>query len=159
MHVELCGDTPLSDPQIIDEFIGYYLKYKKNVDFVSSASKTTYPPGFEVTLYPGKVLLEVDQIVENEDPMREHVGYNIIRFPDRFRCQILEAPPWLMEPETYLEVDTHEDLTLLRNIVGYFVSKNQEHFGLSAVLEFLRDHPDLTQINKYVERRWKTLYS
>ena len=27
LHLEFCGDTPLSDPQIIDEFIGYYLLF------------------------------------------------------------------------------------------------------------------------------------
>ena len=24
IHIELCGDSPLTDPQIIDEFVGFY---------------------------------------------------------------------------------------------------------------------------------------
>ena len=30
LHIEFCGDSPLPDPQLIDEFIGYYLKNQDN---------------------------------------------------------------------------------------------------------------------------------
>ena len=159
LHVELCGDTPLIDPQIIDEFVGYYIKNKKNLDFLSSAPKTTYPPGFEVTVYPKQILLEVDNLIGRNDPMREHVGYNITRFPERFRLHILEAPEWLTAPEIYLEVDTSEDLDLIRKIVGNFKSRKQEHFGLSEILNFLKDYPSLAKKNADIKRRWKSLYS
>ena len=35
VHVECFGDSPLTDPHIVDEIIGYYLKYQANIDFVS----------------------------------------------------------------------------------------------------------------------------
>jgi len=157
VHVECYGDSPLIDPQLIDEFIGYYLKFKDEADYFSSALKTTYPPGFEVTVYSGQILVEVDQMVADDDPMREHVGYNITRFPDKFRMQPLEAPPWFAAPDTYLEVDTPEDMTLLRALVGHFVARGQEHFGLGEILTMLRSNPDLAKGNLDVERRWKAL--
>ena len=157
VHVECYGDSPLIDPQLIDEFIGYYLKFKDDADYFSSALKTTYPPGFEVTVYSGRILVEVDQIVADDDPMREHVGYNITRFPDKYRLHSLEAPAWFAAPETYLEVDTPEDMTLLRALIGLFVSRGQEHFGLGEILTMLRNNPDLAKGNIEVERRWKAL--
>jgi spore coat polysaccharide biosynthesis protein SpsF (cytidylyltransferase family) len=91
--------------------------------------------------------------------LREHVGYNITRFPKLFRTHILEAPERFSSPETYIEVDTVDDLNLIRQIVGYFLAVGKEHFGLAEILTFLKNHPELTEINKNVQRRWKTLYS
>jgi spore coat polysaccharide biosynthesis protein SpsF len=157
LHVECYGDSPLIDPQIVDEFIGFYLKWHPKFDYLSSALKTTYPPGFEVTLYDGGVLLETDDLVTLEDPMREHAGYNISRFPEKFLQYSMEAQAWYHHPNIYLEVDTLEDLEFIRNVVGYFVNRGQSHFSLAEILTMLGDNPDLTKGNETVERRWKAL--
>ena len=157
LHIECYGDSPLIDPQIIDEYIGYYLKYKNEADYFSSALETTYPPGLEVTLYPARILIELEQQLDSNDPAREHVGYNITRFPKLYRQQPLTAPSWFFEPDIYLEVDTAEDLAMLRAVVGHFVGKGREHFGLGEILSFLREEPELTKLNNSVERRWKEL--
>jgi spore coat polysaccharide biosynthesis protein SpsF len=157
VHVEFCGDSPLTDPQIIDEFVGYYLKYQHSYDYVSSAIKTTYPPGQEVIVYRGGVLSELDQSLSTDDPMREHVGYNITRFPDRYRLASLEAPDWFYEPEAYLEVDTLTDLEMMRKLISHFAEQGVEHFTLSQILELLRKQPEIMQLNSTEERRWKSL--
>jgi spore coat polysaccharide biosynthesis protein SpsF len=157
LHVECHGDSPLVDAQIIDEFIGFYLKNKNTVDFCSSTLKTTYPPGLEVTVYPAIILIEVDNLVAVNDPMREHVGYNISRFPNRYRLHSLEAPFPLHAPETYLEVDTPEDLDVVRSIFGHFVSQDNCNFGLNEILFFLRKNPDYVKHNRSIERKWKRL--
>jgi spore coat polysaccharide biosynthesis protein SpsF len=157
LHVECYGDSPLIDPQIIDEFIGFYLKYSHTADYFSSALQTTYPPGLEVTVYPARILIEVNQLISSDDPMREHVGYNITRFPDLYKQCPLLAPCWFSNPETYLEVDTPEDLALLRNIVSHFSGLGQSHFSLGEILSMLRQFPHLVQGNLEVERRWKKL--
>lgn len=157
LHVECYGDSPLTDPQLIDEFIGYYLKYQDQVDFVSSTIKTTYPPGLEVVVYPGTVLDKLEQELPSNDPMREHVGYNITRFPDTFRLISMEAPPWFHQPDVYLEVDTAADFQVMQYVIGYFVEKGMEHFTLAQVLDMLRSNPKLTLLNSREERRWKTL--
>ena len=157
LHVECYGDSPLIDPQIIDEFIGYYLKHSDDADCFSSALETTYPPGLEVTLYDSKVLLEVDEMVHLTDSMREHVGYNVTRFPDKFRTYSFRAPPWFCYPDTFLEVDSPEDLDVLRNVVGCFVSLGKDHFTLSEILNLLLENKSLFEGNAHIERRWKAL--
>ena len=157
LHVECYGDSPLIDPQIIDEFIGYYLKHFDDADYFSSALETTYPPGLEVTLYDAKVLLQVDEMVSITDPMREHVGYNVTRFPKKFRTYSFKAPPWLYYPNTFLEVDTPEDLDVVRNVVSYFVSLGKDHFSLVEILNLLLENKALFEGNTHIERRWRTL--
>jgi spore coat polysaccharide biosynthesis protein SpsF len=157
IHVECHGDSPLIDSQIIDEFIGFYLKNKNTVDFCSSTLKTTYPPGFEVTVYPASILIDVDKLIAVDDPMREHVGYNITRFPNRYRLHSLAAPFPLHAPETYLEVDTLEDLDVVRSIFSHFASQDNYNFGLNEILCFLRENPGYVKHNCSIKREWKKL--
>ena len=104
-----------------------------------------------------KVLLEVDEMVHLTDPMREHVGYNVTRFPEKFRTYSFRAPPWFCYPDTFLEVDSPEDLDVLRNVVGYFVSLGKDHFTLSEILNLLLENKSLFEGNAHIERRWKAL--
>jgi len=157
VHVEFCGDSPIIDPQIIDEFIGYYLKHQNSFDYVSNSIKTTYPPGQEVSVYLGEVLIELDQTLSLDDSMREHAGYNITRFPDKYHIASLVAPECFYETEAYLEVDTLKDLEMMRKLVGYFLDKGINHFTLSQILEFLKKHPEIMQLNSKEDRRWKIL--
>jgi spore coat polysaccharide biosynthesis protein SpsF len=157
IHVEFCGDSPLIDPQIIDEFVGFYLKNQTTYDYVSNSMKTTYPPGQEIAVYRGGVLSEVDKTLSAEDPLREHVGYNITRFPDKYNLASLKAPKWYHQPEVYLEVDTENDLQMIRQLIGYFVEKGVDHFTLSQILDLLEKEPEIIQINNKEVRRWKEL--
>ena len=157
IHVEFCGDSPLTDPQLIDEFIGYYLKNQQTYDYVSNAMETTYPPGQEVVVYRGEVLVELDNELSSDDPMREHVGYNITRFPEKYHLASLKAPSWFHQPEAYLEVDTPNDLQMIKQLVGYFVDKGIEHFNLAQILDLLGKKPKIMYINNEEERRWKIL--
>jgi spore coat polysaccharide biosynthesis protein SpsF len=155
LHIEFCGDSPLPDPQLIDEFIGYYLKNQDNFDYVSSSMETTYPPGQEITIYRGSTLIELNEVLERDDVLREHVGYNITRFPEQYRLASIKAPEWYYQPEAYLEVDTPKDLEMMRKLVGYFIEKGIEHFTLAQILDLLRYQPELIDINGNEDRRWK----
>ena len=155
-HVEFYGDSPLPDSQIIDEIIGLFLKFKDQADYFSSSIKTTYPPGLEVSVYSSKILLEVNKLIEKNDPLREHVGYNITRFPDKFKQFSIAAPQWFHYPDIYLEVDTKSDLNLIRKIYEYFIIRNIESFQLKDILDFLKMYPDLIEINNKENRRWKS---
>ena len=157
LHVEFYGDSPLPDPQIIDEFIGYYLKHQPKFDYVSSAMETTYPPGQEIVLYKGDVLTELDESLGGDDPLREHVAYNITRFPEKYNLASLTAPTWYHHPETYLQVDTTNDLSMMRKLIRHFVEQGVEYFTLAQILDFLETHPEIIAINNSEERRWKEL--
>ena len=158
LHVECFGDSPLTDPQIVDEFVGYFLRYQNNIDFVSNTLKPTYPSGFEINVYYGEILCVLDQELPEHDPMREHGGYNITRFPKRFRLVSMEAPPYFNRPEISLEVDTDVDLELIKKVVTYFAEQQLDHFSLSQILDLLKKKPQWAKLNSHVVRRWKVLH-
>lgn len=155
IHVECFGDSPFTDPQIIDEFVGYYLKNKDEIDYVSNSIKTTYPPGSEVVVYGGRVLLKANSIVPREDPLREHVSIHIHKHPEIFRCMNLTAPIHLNHPDLYMEVDTPEDFIVVKAIIEHFNNIGKHNYSLSEIIDFMLNNPDLVKKNQDVERRWK----
>jgi spore coat polysaccharide biosynthesis protein SpsF len=155
IHVELFGDSPLTDPHLIDEVVGFYLKYHKNYDFVSNHLKTTYPPGQEVLVYKGEALIQVEAKVKINDPLREHVSLHITNNRSDFRILNLEAPKHYYFPNIFLEVDTEEDFDFISQIISYFFNRGIKHFSLAQILEFLSSNPDLARSNVNVVRRWK----
>jgi spore coat polysaccharide biosynthesis protein SpsF len=157
VHVEFCGDSPLIDFQIVDEFIDYFLKHIANLDYVSNTLKTTYPPGQEVAVYSGQALVKLDNDLDINDPLREHVGFNITRFSERFRIHSLEAPAKFNYPDIYLEVDTENDLELIQLIFKYFLDSSINYFSLSEIIELLLSHPEWVELNNKEHRRWKGL--
>ncbi len=154
-HAEFYGDSPLPDPQIIDEIIGFYFKNFDTDNYVSNAIKTTYPPGLEVSIYSSHILKNVNNLVAIDDPLREHVGFNITRFPELYNQISIEAPRRFNFPEIYLEVDTNKDLILIQKIFSYFKSIGFETFGTAQIIEFLQNNPELIKINNEENRRWK----
>tara|TARA_B110000967_G_scaffold208965_1_gene263065 strand:- start:2395 stop:3156 length:762 start_codon:yes stop_codon:yes gene_type:complete len=155
IHVECFGDSPLTDPHIVDEVIGYYLKHEYEIDFVSNSLVTSYPPGQEVLVYRAESLIKANKIIEKDDPLREHVSIHLTQYPEKYRLKNLEAPPYYYYPEIYLEVDTEEDFELINVIFKYFDDKQLEHFSLSEIIEFLSQNNNLIKINNKVHRRWK----
>ena len=155
IHVECFGDSPLTDPRMIDEFIGYLLKHQNSVDFVSNSLKTTYPPGSEVIVYKGAALIKANGLVEKTDPLREHVSLHIYRRTDVFSVVNLEAPPYLYYPDLYMEVDTLEDFQVMTFIIKNMMDHGHFMFSIDQVVSLLLDNPDISSINHKVSRRWK----
>ncbi len=155
IHVEFFGDSPLSDAHIVDEFIGYFLKNINKIDFLSNSLKTTYPPGQEVVIYKGDILIKANEMVDADDPLREHVSLHIYKKPQHFKIKNLDAPNHYNYPDIFLEIDTEEDFKLIEIIINNFFNKNQYYFSLSQILDFLNKNSDLKKINNDVHRRWK----
>lgn len=154
LHVELAGDSPLSDPQIIDEAVGVWLKEPGRYDYVSNCMRVTYPSGMEAHVYPAAALIEAESRVAADDPLREHVDIHLSRDPARRRLN-LAAPPHFHRPDIYVEVDTAVDFAMMTELVGHFFDRGVEHFGLGQILDFLDSRPDLAALNRQEERRWR----
>ena len=155
VHVEFFGDSPLIDPHIIDEVIGYYFKYKDNYDFVTNSLKITYPPGQEVSVYRGECLVEANEFTPLNDPLREHVNIHITKYPDKFKIKNLEAPRYYHYPNIYLEVDTPEDFEMISTIINHFVNIGNINFTLAQILNYLSINNSLAETNNKVIRKWK----
>jgi len=152
IHAEFQGDNPLPDPEVVDFVIGFFLEHPE-LDYVTNALKTTYPPGQEVSVYRAATLADAEKHAI-DSPFREHVGIHIYQHPDRYRLHNIEAPDKFRRPEFHLEVDTKEDFCLIEAIYTHFAPKNPR-FSLGDIISFLDLNPDLTRQNASILRRWE----
>jgi spore coat polysaccharide biosynthesis protein SpsF len=86
---------------------------------------------------------------EDRNPAwREHVTPYIYFNPKVFNIRILEHK----EDLSHLRwtVDTREDLKLMRQIYSLM---DRDHFSWLEVLDLVRRHPDLNQINAHVKQK------
>lgn len=151
VHAEFQGDNVMPDPLLVDAFIGCYLKNCEQYDYVTNGLKTTYPPGQEVAVYAGSVLVEAECDWQRELP-REHVGIHIYKRPDKFRVMNIEAPPWHHRPDYHLEVDTQEDFEVVRKVFEHF-HPNHPGFSLGEIISFL-EQSRVFEANRDVGRKW-----
>lgn len=154
IHVELTGDHPLEDPEILDSAIDFYLKNSDKYDYVTNCLKTTYPPGIGFSIYPAKILIDAEKHVDKNDKLREHVSIHINQHPERYRIYNIKAPPNFNYPDMYIEVDTKEDFNVVTSIYEALYPKNP-NFNLSQIIEFMSQNKDLSELNQNIPRRWK----
>src|SRR5262249_58632314 len=137
--VEITGDCPLVDPQVVDRLVDVYLA--NDYDYVANVLKRTYPDGLDTQVFATSLLAEVARLTQ--DPAdREHVSLYIYEHPERYRLHNVESdlPPkyWKLR----LTLDTPEDFALIAAIYGELYPKNPA-FTLSDVLRLLDRRPDL----------------
>jgi len=147
--VEMTGDCPLLDPQVVDEAIAIFLA--GNFDYVSNCVQRTYPRGLDTQVYPMKVLAEVDKITQ--DPAdRENVSLYIYEHPQKYRLGRLLAAPKIARPDLRLTVDTQADLDLVRVIYERLYPRNPA-FSIFDVVRLLEEEPGLAEINRNIEQK------
>ena len=120
--VEITGDCPLADPEIIREGIKIFLEGQ--YDYVSNGLLgRTFPDGLDVQVFPLKILQEISTLT-NEAIDREHVTHYIYNHPERYKLKNYEADQELCWPELAITLDTPEDLILITKIFESLYPKN-----------------------------------
>ena len=147
--VEMTGDNPLLDPELVDEAISLYLK--GNYDYVSNAIKETYPDGLNVQVFSVKVLDEVARIT-NDPADRENVSLYIYEHPEKYRLYNMEAPPEYYHPEYRWTVDTEEDLQFVTAVYENLYYKKPD-FSLADIMQLLKEKPELLKINTHIKQK------
>lgn len=155
--VEIFGDEPLIDHDIIDLMISFYLQHIEEYDFVSNDLKTTYPSGVEAEVFSISALEDSSRRV-TDPAIREHGTLYIRQHPEFYRMHNIESPPELRYPGLSIELDTREDLSVIRSIFEGLYSVKRD-FLTCDVIDFLDGRPEVATINKNVHRRWKEFRS
>jgi len=148
--VEICGDTPLLDPDIIDQAVELFLE--GNGDVITTSRKETFPQGIDVEVFSLYNLEEVAATVQ--DPaVREHVSLYFYDHPERYRIYDLIAPRELFFPDQRLQVDYPEDLELVRKIYTRLLPIYGPDFTTRDIITLLQQEPSLGTINAHCEER------
>lgn len=149
--VEINGDDPLTDPDIVDLGVDTYLAH--DVDVVTNCGMVlTWPMGVYVQVFSLAALESVAQ--EVRDPaVREHVSLHFYENPDRFQTINLIAPACWHAPEYRFQLDYAEDLAFLEQVHQRLEPELGGLFSLEDVMALLRDAPELLDINRHCEER------
>tara|TARA_B100001250_G_C19808350_1_gene794506 strand:- start:2078 stop:2812 length:735 start_codon:yes stop_codon:yes gene_type:complete len=150
--VEITGDCPIIDPQIVEQAIRIFLSNK--ADYVSNAHVRSYPDGMDTQVFKLETLKHSYSLTDK--PLdREHVTLHIRNNPDIYTHLHLVAPPELHWPELGLTLDELNDYRLLVNIISHFSSSNPL-FSCLDVIKLLRQNIKWLDINKSVIRKGDT---
>ncbi|MDD4477062.1 MAG: ElyC/SanA/YdcF family protein [Patescibacteria group bacterium] len=142
--VRLTGDCPLSDPDVIDETVGYFLKYAKDLDYASKP--VNYPEGLDVEVFTFTAL-ERSWKDGKKISEREHVTPFIYTHPEIFRIGVAQQSGGKDYSKMHWSVDTAEDFVFVTNIFEALYRKNP-FFSKDDIIKFLKNHPELLFINK-----------
>jgi spore coat polysaccharide biosynthesis protein SpsF (cytidylyltransferase family) len=141
--VMITGDCPLTDPEVNDKVIKYFMDNKEKYDFVSNAVKPTYPDGLDVSVMPFITLERVWK--EVEDPFwREWIYSYIIEHHGSYRTGNVENSKDLSHLRW--TVDYEEDFSLVTNIFNKLYPGKRD-FTMKDILGLLDKEPWLTKIN------------
>lgn len=147
--VEITGDCPFVDPGLVDRAIMEYVE--SNVDYASNTITSTFPNGFDVQVFSTKILAKVDALTQ--DPIdRVHVSYYIYQHPDIFKLHNWTASDQESGPELRVTLDEDLDYQVLCKIYDA-ISPTKPYFSAADVVQFLRQHPEIVNINKYVRQK------
>lgn len=147
--VEITGDCPLMDPELIDRGVTAFFEHE--VDYASNILKRSYPDGFDVQVFSTAVLSDVAS--RTNDPIdRVHVSWYIYHHPRRYRLLNWVAPPDCTAPELRLTLDERSDYELLNTIFERLLP-HREHFSVMDVMKIIRNEPQLLDINRHVQTK------
>ena len=150
--VEISGDCPLIDPELISQCIEIH-KHNK-VDFVSNASISSYPGGMDVSIFSLDVLKKSEEMVK-DSLHREHVCLNIVEHPEIFSHLNVIAPPKLYWPELHVVLDELDDYELIHHLIEQ-LSGQDPYFDCYQIINYIKSNPEIRQINSKVNRKGAT---
>ena len=147
--VEITGDCPLIDSELVEQTIQMY--QNNNADYVSNSFIRSYPDGMDVQVYSLKNL-ELSYSMTNDPLDREHVTLHMYSNPTLFSKLNLIAPPELNWPELGLTLDEKADYIFLKKILENF-HPNSVEFKCLDIIKLLKENPDWLKINYDIKRK------
>jgi len=110
--VRINGDSPLIDPEIIDEAVGIF--QTTTVDFVTNTMVRTFPKGQSVEVLNSEHFFELcERITEPED--QEHVTKVFYKNPEEHR--IVSFTSGINAGHVQMSVDTPEDFAVVERLI------------------------------------------
>ncbi|MFH2135419.1 MAG: glycosyltransferase family protein [Pseudomonadota bacterium] len=150
--VEITGDCPIIDPQIVEQTIAMFKAHQ--ADYVSNAHIRSYPDGMDVQVFHLSTLKRSMSMTEDMLD-HEHVTLHIRNHPEIFSHVHLVAPPEIHWPELGLTLDEPKDFELIKKVIEHFEPTNPL-FSCLDVVRLLRNKPEWVSINQAVVRKGNT---
>ncbi len=147
--IQITGDCPLIDPEIVSQVINTF--EKNNFDFVSNSTYRSYPDGMDVCIFSSKNLSKSYKLTSSQFD-REHVSLFMKRKKKLFSRLNIIAPENLNLPNLGLTLDEKKDYKLIKIIFNNFW-KDRKKFSCREIIKFLDSNKKYLLINKSVKRK------
>lgn len=147
--VEITGDCPLIDPQIIEQIIRIF--EMNNVEYVSNVVKRCYPDGMDVQVFSLETLKKSAEIT-NKRLDREHVTLHIRNNPALFSQIHVISTPDATWPELGLTLDEFADFELISKIIKHFEG-DEKIVTCQQIISLLKENPEWVKLNEFVQRK------
>jgi spore coat polysaccharide biosynthesis protein SpsF len=151
--VEITGDCPIIDPDIVEQTIRMFL-HNGGAAYASNGHIRSYPDGMDTQVFRLETLKRSAKMT-NAPLDREHVTLHIRNHPELFPAVHIVAPPSLHWPELGLTLDEPADYRLLSRIIEALAPADPL-FGCLDAIRLLRANPDWVAINSDVTRKGDT---
>ena len=148
--VEITGDCPFVDPELVDYMIELLINNK--LEYVSNNFTTTFADGFDIQVYYLSTLKKMAQM-ELSNIEREHVTMKIRQNPDLFKTLNLVAPLRLRRPNYSVTLDTQEDYRVINQVYDEMSKLYGRDYGIIEITDFLDNNPEIVKINGQVQRK------
>ena len=142
--VRITPDCPLIDPDVVDDVVKCYVD--GDYDYVSNTDPPTFPDGLDTEVFSFEALERAWREAKLQSE-REHVTPYIRKHPELFRIgnvtygEDLSSMRWT--------VDEPQDLEFVRAVYDHLESMSS---GMADVLDVLKKHPELMEINAGIGR-------
>lgn len=145
--IAVLGDTPFVDSRLLNQ---YLTALDEHPDWETvKVEGSSVHGGF--LCYRTEGWQKVDEASQTRHH-REHLGSVLNEKPDLAVTGYLKDDPLYYEGPYRLTVDTQADLAFAAKLVKN-LAKPGEIISLESILLYLREHPELTQINQHVQQR------
>lgn len=147
--VRISGDCPLIDPRVIDEVVGFYIENADKFDYVSNVNPPTFPDGFDLWVFPFKILEKAWREAKLPSE-REHVCPYIWKHPRKFRIGHVASPSDYSRERW--SVDEPLDFEFVKAVYEALYRGATEPFSAEEILSFVREHPEIDRRDARSER-------
>lgn len=150
--VRVTADCPLVCPVEAGRVVSRQVETSADCTHNLTIFGSGMPLGTSVEVF-SFAALEASWREGHEPHHREHVDEFVYEHPERFRIELVSAPPRLRRPDYRLTLDTAEDLELIREIYAEAAFQDDELPVLENVVSLLDRRPDLLELNRYVKQK------
>ncbi len=156
--IQLTGDNPFLDAEIIDDMIKYFKK--KKCHFLTNnafgvSSNREFPHGMTVNIFYFRDLVKNYKYC-NKKELKEHTSLYFFR-EGRKKFKTYNMPikkKWKKNFLPRLTVDEKLDLRFINRIFKYFNSKRKNiYFSYKQILDYLDGNQNLLKINSHITQK------
>ena len=145
--VRLTADCPCFDASLLDQAIE---NMQTDADYCAMTSES-FADGLDLEIMKYSALEKAWKEAKHSFE-REHVTQYIIRHPEYFKLQDFESPVGYFGNYRWT-VDEPEDFVVVQKIYEYFLNTElKDCFSYIDILEYLKMHPEIAEINKMYSR-------